>query len=425
MLFKYIKVKTKGQIEGEKLLVPKLRFKEFKDEWKEISLINVFTFYNTNSLSRADLSEEGLIKNIHYGDIHQKFNNILDVNKEKLPYIKSDIKVNIHNEENYCQDGDLILADASEDYDGIGKAVEVINVGNNKIVSGLHTILARDTNKVMSLGFKGYLFNIPLIHNQIRVLANGFKVYGISKNNIYDIDVRIPTKTEQEKITNFLILLDKKIDLQQRRIEALKIYKKGLLYKTFIKCCANCKIKDLLILGKSGGTPKSTNADYYDGNIPFLSITDMTSQGKYIKQTEKHISNLGLENSSAWLLPVNTLILSMYASYGLVSINKISLSTSQAMFNMIFKENINVEYIYYYLNYLKETHFYEELVSTGTQSNLNADKVKNIPIYLPNKTEQTRISSLFNVLDNKIELQESNLNSLIMLKKSLLQQMFI
>ena len=162
------------------MLVPRLRFKEFKEEWKKISLINVFTFYNTNSLSRADLSDEGLIKNIHYGDIHQKFNNILDVNKEKLPYIKSEI--NMRNEENYCQDGDLIFADASEDYEGIGKAVEVINVGNNKIASGLHTILARDTKKVMSLGFKGYLFNTSLIHNQIRVLANGFKVYGISKN---------------------------------------------------------------------------------------------------------------------------------------------------------------------------------------------------------------------------------------------------
>ena len=218
------KVKTKGQIEGENLLVPRLRFKEFKEEWKKISLINVFTFYNTNSLSRADLSDEGLIKNIHYGDIHQKFNNILDVNKEKLPYIKSEI--NIRNEANYCQDGDLIFADASEDYEGIGKAVEVINVGNNKIVSGLHTILARDTKKVMSLGFKGYLFNTSLIHNQIRVLANGFKVYGISKNNIYDLNVRIPTKMEQEKITKFLILLDKKIELQQRKIEALKIYKK-------------------------------------------------------------------------------------------------------------------------------------------------------------------------------------------------------
>ena len=268
-----------------------------------------------------------------------------------------------------------------------------------------------------------------LLSNKKRLViaryAQGDSIVHLYGEKIKNINIDLPTIEEQEKVSKLLEFLSKKIELQKQKIKALKIYKKGLLYKTFIKCCANCKIKDLLILGKSGGTPKSTNADYYDGNIPFLSITDMTSQGKYIKQTEKHISNLGLENSSAWLLPVNTLILSMYASYGLVSINKISLSTSQAMFNMIFKENINVEYIYYYLNYLKETHFYEELVSTGTQSNLNADKVKNIPIYLPNKTEQTRISSLFNVLDNKIELQESNLNSLIMLKKSLLQQMFI
>ena len=151
----------------------------------------------------------------------------------------------------------------------------------------------------------------------------------------------------------------------------------------------------------------------------------MTSQGKYIKQTEKHISYEGLNNSSAWLLPINTLILSMYASYGLVSINKIELSTSQAMFNMILKEDINIEYIYYYLNYLRETHFYDELVSTGTQSNLNADKVKNIPIYLPTKSEQDMISTLFNTFDKKIKLEENDLNNLTMFKKSLLQQMFI
>ena len=103
-------------------------------------------------------------------------------------------------------------------------------------------------------------------------------------------------------------LLDKKIELQKRKIDALKIYKRGLLYKIFNKNTPNFKIKDILILGKSGGTPKSTNPTYYNGKIPFLSITDMTSQGKYIKQTEKHISYEGLNNSSAWLLPINTLI---------------------------------------------------------------------------------------------------------------------
>ena len=410
------KVKTKGQNEGEKLLVPKLRFKEFKDEWKTYNLKQVLEIKN------------GLNKEKESFGTGTPIINYMDVNKHTIltsDKIKGLVKLSKKEIDNFkVNKGDIFFTRTSETSAEIGLSSSLIEDIENCVFSGF-ILKATPKKNIFNNLFSGYYFRTYKLRKEIikhssittRALTSGSLLYGMNIN--------IPNIDEQEKIGKTLYLLDKKIELQQRKIDTLKIYKKGLLYKTFIKCCANCKIKDLLILGKSGGTPKSTNADYYDGNIPFLSITDMTSQGKYIKQTEKHISNLGLENSSAWLLPVNTLILSMYASYGLVSINKISLSTSQAMFNMIFKENINVEYIYYYLNYLKETHFYEELVSTGTQSNLNADKVKNIPIYLPNKTEQTRISSLFNVLDNKIELQESNLNSLIMLKKSLLQQMFI
>ncbi len=409
------KVKTKGQIEGEKLLVPKLRFKEFKNEWNEITLKKLLSFKNGIN---GDKDSYGYgIKYISVGDIlnntyitYDKIKGLIDINDKTL-------------KENSVEYGDMVFQRSSETFNDIGQAN--VYLDKKKIATfGGFVIRGKKIGNYNPLFFN-YLLKSPCNRKKVIVKGAGAQHYNISQEELEKIKVNFTGEKEQVKIANLFYSLDKKIELQKQKIEALKIYKKGLLYKTFIKCCANCKIKDLLILGKSGGTPKSTNADYYDGNIPFLSITDMTSQGKYIKQTEKHISNLGLENSSAWLLPVNTLILSMYASYGLVSINKISLSTSQAMFNMIFKENINVEYIYYYLNYLKETHFYEELVSTGTQSNLNTDKVKNIPIYLPNKTEQTRISSLFNVLDNKIELQESNLNSLIMLKKSLLQQMFI
>lgn len=104
-------------------------------------------------------------------------------------------------------------------------------------------------------------------------------------------------------------------------------------------------------MGKAGGTPASTISEYYSGYIPFLSISDMTKQGKYIEYTERHISEIGLDNSSAWLVPQNSLILSMYASVGLVCINKVPLTTSQAMFSMIIKDSDNLDYIYYYLNF--------------------------------------------------------------------------
>ena len=401
------------------MLVPRLRFKEFKEEWKKISLINVFTFYNTNSLSRADLSDEGLIKNIHYGDIHQKFNNILDVNKEKLPYIKSEI--NTRNEENYCQDGDLIFADASEDYEGIGKAVEVINVGNNKIASGLHTILARDTKKVMSLGFKGYLFNTSLIHNQIRVLANGFKVYGISKNNIYDLDVRIPTKMEQEKITKFLILLDKKIELQQRKIEALKIYKKGLMQKLINS--NNCEEKSVSEFGTiiTGTTPSKLIHSYWNnGTITWITPSDIT-EGKDIYNSHDMLTPDGLK--AGRFVPTGSVLITCIASIGKNAILKIDGSCNQQINAIIPNKNFNADYLYYLFEMKKD--YLQSTAGTSATSIINKSSFEKLAFKVPKLEEQNKISKILNCLELKIENEKLKFEKLTFLKKSLLQQMFI
>ena len=155
--------------------VPKLRFKEFNDEWRQINLKETFIYLSTNSLSREQLSDKGILKNLHYGDIHRKYNSIVNENDDITTYVKD---LNYINKYEKIKENDLIFADASEDYDGIGKAVEVINIKNDTI-SGLHTILAREKEKIFAPMFKGYYFNSYIIHNQIRVLANGFKVYGI------------------------------------------------------------------------------------------------------------------------------------------------------------------------------------------------------------------------------------------------------
>lgn len=115
----------------------------------------------------------------------------------------------------------------------------------------------------------------------------------------------------------------------------------------------------------------------------------------------------------------------MYASYGLPCINKIELCTSQAMYSMIFKDNVINEYVYYYLFYLNQIKFYDSLVSTGTQPNLNADKINKIKIYLPTKEEQIHISNNFQNTDKKINLEFKKLNKLQKLKKGLMQSMFV
>ena len=111
----------------------------------------------------------------------------------------------------------------------------------------------------------------------------------------------------------------------------------------------------------------------------------------------------------------------MYASYGLVAINKIELATSQAMFNMIVKKKNNIEYIYYYLEFLYENNYYDKLVSVGTQANLNADKVKKIEIYLPNIIDQNKISIILSKCDKKIECEERKMDKFKELKQGFLQ----
>ena len=112
---------------SEEKLVPKLRFSYFKDPWKTYLLNEFLTFFSTNSFSRSDLNyQNGSVKNIHYGDIHKIYPNILDCkNNEDIPYINESKDISKFSHENYCKNGNIIIADASEDYEDIGKAVEI------------------------------------------------------------------------------------------------------------------------------------------------------------------------------------------------------------------------------------------------------------------------------------------------------------
>jgi len=184
------------------------------------------------------------------------------------------------------------------------------------------------------------------------------------------------------------------------------------------------KLGDICKKARSGGTPKSTNRDFYNGNIPFLSIADMTKSGKNIFKTEKKITKLGLDNSSAWIVPKQSIVYSMYASVGFVAINKIELATSQAMINLIPKRNeIVLEYFYYYLLFFKR--FVYRFIETGTQGNLNAQIVKNLDIPIPSLSEQEKIAFFLTSLDDIINSTGQKITALEKWKKGLMQKMFV
>ncbi|MDE5660390.1 MAG: restriction endonuclease subunit S [Muribaculaceae bacterium] len=184
------------------------------------------------------------------------------------------------------------------------------------------------------------------------------------------------------------------------------------------------RLDALFLKGKAGGTPTSTNKEYYNGDIPFLSINDITRQGKYVRYTENHLSQSGLDNSSAWVVPKYSLIVSMYASVGLVTINEVPITTSQAMFSMQLKDKSLLDYLYYYLSYFKYRHIYKYL-ETGTQSNINADIVRGIMVPTYGNSRNMEIASTLQGIDAKIDNELSILGLLNRQKIYLLSQMFI
>ena len=156
---------------------------------------------------------------------------------------------------------------------------------------------------------------------------------------------------------------------------------------------------------KAGGTPLTKIKEYYDdGNIPFVKIEDIVGSSKYLYGTKTRITEQGLRNSSAWLVPRDSLLYSMYASYGEPIINKIEVATSQAIIAYIPPQGLIVlDYVYYYLKKVRT-----ELTTRGTtQKNLNAQIVKRIPIPLAPFNEQVRIvaklEELFTSLDAGVE----------------------
>jgi type I restriction enzyme S subunit len=223
----------------QKIFNQDIRFKDdngndFSD-WAESKFDDYYEFKNTNSFSRENLNyESGVVKNIHYGDIHTKFSTHFNIKKEELPFINQDINIDRIDEENYVQNGDLVMADASEDYADIGKTIEIMNTNGEKILAGLHTFLARKTEKTLALGFFGHLLTTYNTRLKLMKIAQGTKVLGLSKGRVEKITLYIPTSKEQIKITNYLTALDNKIDALERKIEASVDFKKGLLQQLFV-----------------------------------------------------------------------------------------------------------------------------------------------------------------------------------------------
>jgi type I restriction enzyme S subunit len=129
----------------------------------------------------------------------------------------------------YLRPGDLVMADVSEDFKGVGACVELVNLKRRKVTAGLHTFVLRDIDGKTAEGFRGYLFKEYGLAKELRRIATGVSVYGLSKTNLSKVLLALPPLDEQKAIVEVLSAADREIDALRRKLAVWKAQKKYLL----------------------------------------------------------------------------------------------------------------------------------------------------------------------------------------------------
>ncbi|MEH1007461.1 restriction endonuclease subunit S [Winogradskyella sp. ECml5-4] len=424
-------------MQKEKQLVPQLRFSEFEGIWKEKKYNQIYSFYSTNSFSRDNLNyQKGEVKNIHYGDIHTKFQTVFDITKEKVPFINSEISLSKIKEENYCKEGDLLIADASEDYNDIGKTIEIINLNNEKLISGLHTFLARPNKHKMAIGFTGYLLQSWKVRKQIMTIAQGTKVLGLATSRLGKVNLTIPTYEEQQKIANFLTAIDNRIQTLEKKKSLLEQYKKGVLQKIFkqelrfkdddgnkFPKWEKRKFADVLFEHKLKSTGKE---EVHSVSVHKGVINQIEHLGRSFAAKDTNKYNRALPNDIIYTKsPTGDFPL------GIIKQNHIKedviLSPLYGVFTPETKELGYILHVFFE-SPINTSNYLSSIIQKGAKNTINITNTTFLSkkMLLPvSKKEQIKIANFLSAIDKNIDLVNTKIEHTKSYKKGLLQQMFV
>ena len=189
----------------QQLLTGKRRLPGFSGEWTTFKIGQIFDFLRNGSHARAAFRDNGEVHCAHYGAIHAA------PTSHVTPAVFPRLPASAATQLPLVQNCDLLLADASEDLDGIGKSVEITDCEGQKLVAGLHTVLMRPKANAVAPGYGGYLqFTADFKGGLIRI-ANGISVYGVSKNALREVEIKLPGYDEQIEIAAILLDLQAEI----------------------------------------------------------------------------------------------------------------------------------------------------------------------------------------------------------------------
>jgi type I restriction enzyme S subunit len=331
--------------------------------------------------------------------------------------------------------GDVFFTTSSETPEEVGmSAVWLENRANvylNSFCFGWRPAVEIDPH------YLAFMLRSAGVRKKFIFLAQGISRYNISKNKVMEMTVSMPNLDEQKRVGKLFLSLDRLITLHQRKLKHLKEKKSGLLQKMFSKDGADVpevrfpeftdpweqrklgEVADIV----GGGTPSTSISEYWGGDIDWYAPAEIGEQ-IYVSGSQKRITESGLQNSSAKILPVGAVLFTSRAGIGNTAILAKSGCTNQGFQSIVpHKGEVDSYFIFSRTHELKR--FGETVGAGSTFVEVSGKQMAQMPILMPVMKEQARIGAFFAALDRLITLHQRKLEHLKEQKKALRQQMFI
>ncbi|WP_113449983.1 restriction endonuclease subunit S [Escherichia coli] len=333
------------------------------------------------------------------------------------------------NKKSHLKTGDVLIVRTG--YPGTACVVTPEFEGSNAI----DIVIARpDMDKIIPEYLCAYT-NSHIGKSQVLDLQGGMAQKHLNVGAYQVLKINLPPLREQKKIAQILLTWDNAISVTEKLLANSQRQKKALMQQLLtgnkrlldengVRFSGEWKITKLIQMGKvvSGGTPDTNMAMYWEGDILWLTPTDVTAlTGRFVSNTSRKITPAGLLNSSAVLLPKGSLMVCTRATIGALAISTSEICTNQGFKNIIPNEGFNIEFIYYLLQ--MNTNEMIKKSSGSTFLELSKKDFETLSFSCPFIKEQQKIAAVLSAADTEISTLEKKLACLKDEKKALMQQL--
>ena len=403
---------------------PKVRFAGFTETWEQRNTSYLGNFFKGQGYSKADLLPDGT-PIILYGQLYTNYQfTITEVNtyaQKKKNTILS-------------KGNEVIVPASGETAEDIARASAVRKKG---------VILGGDLNIIVPIpSMNAEFFALSLSNGfpqkKLAQKAQGKSVVHIHNSDIQEISITYPSLEEQNRIASFFRHLDRLITLHQRKRGRLENIKKAMLEKMFPKNGADVpevrfvgfteaweqrKLGEIAEKTFGGGTPSTSNPDFWSGKIPWIQSSDLTEDNLFDVKPRKFISKLAIKSSASKIIPKNSIAIIVRVGVGKLAFLPFNYSTSQDFLSIT---EINVDELFALYSIYKKLKKDLSLVQGTSIKGITKEELLRKTLFIPiKKSEQARIGAFFRHLDRLITLHQRKVALLQNIKKACLEKMFV